>query len=124
MKTARSARSARPARRPDRILERLRELCLALPETRETARFGTPEFRVGKALFCVYDARSRERELTVRVPIKVKRLFLADRRRFVSAPWVGRVGWITLSVGPKPSWLEIEWLVTGSHWLVARGRDA
>jgi predicted DNA-binding protein (MmcQ/YjbR family) len=117
-------RRASPSRATDPFLERLRELCLALPQTRETFRLGYPEFRVGGALFCAYDARSLRRELTVRVPVKIKRLLLSDRQRFTTAPWVGRIGWVSLKVGPSPSWLEIEWLVTGSHWLVARGRDA
>ena len=111
------------ARRPlstDAFFDRLREHCLSLPEARERLRSEGAEFRVGRALFCAYDGRTVPRELRFRVPVRLRRLFLGDKARFVSSGNVGRIGWVTLRLGPTPDWLEIEWLVAGSHWLVAR----
>ena len=36
-------------------LEKLREICLALPDTKETLTWGSPYFRVGEKIFAGYD---------------------------------------------------------------------
>ena len=38
----------------DDPLERLREICLALPDTKETLTWGSPYFRVGEKIFAGY----------------------------------------------------------------------
>lgn len=41
---------------PQRVLTRLRRLCLALPETCETPTWGHPNFRAGKKIFAAFHA--------------------------------------------------------------------
>jgi hypothetical protein len=38
-----------------RLLSRLREICLALPEVRETTKWGHPTFQAAKKMFAVLD---------------------------------------------------------------------
>jgi hypothetical protein len=38
----------------DPILTKLRQICLALPDTKETFTWGNPHFRVGEKIFCGY----------------------------------------------------------------------
>jgi predicted DNA-binding protein (MmcQ/YjbR family) len=43
---------------PQRVLDRLRRLCLALPDTCETPTWGHPNFRAGKKIFAAFHADS------------------------------------------------------------------
>jgi predicted DNA-binding protein (MmcQ/YjbR family) len=43
---------------PQRVLDRLRRLCLALPGTCETPTWGHPNFRAGKKIFAAFHADS------------------------------------------------------------------
>lgn len=36
----------------EKVLNKLREICLALPETTETMSWGKPHFKVAKKIFC------------------------------------------------------------------------
>ena len=45
---------ARLKETPKQVLARLRRLCLALPETRETPTWGHPNFRVGDKIFAAF----------------------------------------------------------------------
>jgi predicted DNA-binding protein (MmcQ/YjbR family) len=44
--------------RPQKIISKLRALCLALPETQEGEQFGTPVWRAGRKTFCCVHRRS------------------------------------------------------------------
>ena len=47
----------------DRALARLRKICLALPDTKETLTWGEPHFRVGEKIFCGFGDSVYEMEL-------------------------------------------------------------
>lgn len=49
-----SASRSRRRETPRQVLARLRRLCLALPETRETPTWGHPNFRVGDKIFAAF----------------------------------------------------------------------
>jgi len=75
--------------------ERLRKICLALPETDESLQFGSPVWRVGKRSFAMlYDFG---KGLTVQFWVGIERQGpLEMDPRFSIPPYLGHKGWISL----------------------------
>ena len=105
----------------DPLLERLRKLCLSLPETSEANSWGHPNFKAGKRVFVAYEW------LKERGPTIAFRLAAEDVRRysrqpgFVATPF-GRGQWISLEADRGPKWALIEALVLKRYRLVALQR--
>ena len=100
-----------------KILDGLREICLALPKTHETATFGHPTFQVGTKTFAVLETYKGQLSISVKVGKPMQSVFLEDPR-FYRTPYVGQHGWVSLRVNGKLDWKEITGLVHGSHQLV------
>jgi predicted DNA-binding protein (MmcQ/YjbR family) len=100
-----------------KILAKLRELCLALPKTSETITFGHPTFQVGTKTFAVLETYKGELSICVKVGKAMQSIFLEDPR-FYRTPYVGQHGWVSLRAKSKLNWKEIAELVRGSHELV------
>jgi predicted DNA-binding protein (MmcQ/YjbR family) len=102
--------------------ERLRVLCLALPEATEKAfgRHKRPTYRVGDKMF----AMDRLHEDDVAVWLKVPRgnqeiLLNADAHRFFYPPYVGHKGWIGIRLDAGVDWDEVDAFVRRSYRLTA-----
>lgn len=100
-----------------KILENLREICLALPKTSETTTFGHPTFQVGTKTFTVLETYKGVLSICVKVGKKMQPVFLEDDR-FYRTPYVGQHGWVSLRANTKLNWAEIRGLVEGSYELV------
>ena len=100
-----------------KILEKLREICLALPKTSETTTFGHPTFQVGTKTFTVLETYKGVLSICVKVGKKMQPVFLEDLR-FYRTPYVGQHGWVSLRANTKLNWTEIRDLVEGSYQLV------
>ena len=103
--------------RPERQLERMRELCMALPEATEEVTWGTDiNFRVRKKIFCFPgDGGS----LTVKADREELPALLGDAR-VKPAPYLARGGWIRLDLSTgKVDWTEIDELIRTSYCLIA-----
>jgi predicted DNA-binding protein (MmcQ/YjbR family) len=96
-----------------KILENLREICLALPKTSETTTFGHPTFQVGTKTFTVLETYKGVLSICVKVGKKMQPVFLEDDRSYV-----GQHGWVSLRANTKLNWVEIRGLVEGSYQLV------
>jgi len=85
------------------VFRRLRQLCLALPESRETSSWGHPSFRAGRKVFCTFELFGGRPSIAFRVTAAdAKRL--ARKRHFFATPygrgvWVSR--WIDSPIDPK-----------------------
>ena len=80
-----------------RVLQSMRKVCLALPETSEDTQFGQPVWRAGKKVFAQayhYDDRWR---VAFWVGIPAQGLMTQDPR-FAIPPYMGHNGWIALDV--------------------------
>ena len=62
----------------ERILTSLRPICLALPQTTETAIFGHPTFRSGKKSFAILHGPPGEPALAFKVRKREQGIFLND----------------------------------------------
>jgi len=97
------------------VVERLRRICLELPEIHEEVTWGTDvNFRVRSKIFCF----PGETSMTVKVP-RDALIGLLDDPRFKLAAYVGRFGWLTMQFVEPIDWAEVEGLVRGSYRLIA-----
>jgi len=104
------------------VLERVRALCMALPEATETRTFGNPTFQVTGKTFCVLETYRGEFSIAVKVGRSSQSVFLADPR-FYRTPYVGRYGWVSLKCAAAPiDWEEAGELIAGSYRQIAPPR--
>ena len=103
------------------ILARLRQICMRLPEVRETVKWGHPTFEAGKKMFAVLDRYDGRLCIAFRVPDERLEELLADKR-FTAAPYAARYGWVCLDAEGRLDWKEIEDLLQSSYRLVALKR--
>jgi|CXWL01.1.fsa_nt_gi predicted DNA-binding protein (MmcQ/YjbR family) len=100
------------------ILARLHKLCLALPGTAETLTWGHPNFRVDHKIFVGYGDEGGRQTIGVKVGKARQKELLRDRR-FTYADYVGRFGWVTMSLAGRLDWDEIAGLILTSYRLIA-----
>jgi predicted DNA-binding protein (MmcQ/YjbR family) len=103
------------------LLARLRKLCLALPEVRETAKWGHPTFEAGRKMFAVLDQYDGRPCLAFRAAPERQDEYLADER-FFAAPYAARFGWVCLRADAPLDWHEVAELIRGSYRQVALKR--
>jgi predicted DNA-binding protein (MmcQ/YjbR family) len=103
------------------VLTRLRQICLRLPEVRETVKWGHPTFEAGKKIFAALDRYEGRPCIAFRTPLDRVDELLMDER-FTEAPYAARFGWVCLDIAGRLDWDEIERLVQGSYRLVALKR--
>lgn len=105
-------------------LERLRAICLALPETTERASHGEPTWFVrDKKTFATYDNHHHNREALAfwcpAPPGAQDVLVNAAPDRFFIPPYVGHRGWLGVRLDVEVDWDEIAMLVEDAYCLVA-----
>ena len=116
-----------PRRPPDAAapLERVRALCLALPEAHEQEAWGEPTFRVRNKLFAMFaDASTHHGKGIDGLWIKSTYvnqdlLVRADADRFFVPPYVGPSGWVGVRLSGDPDWEVIADLLRDGWRLVA-----
>jgi hypothetical protein len=79
-------------------LQRVRRICLALPETWEKLSHGTPAFFVGKKLFATFvEDHHNDGRIAVwcPAPLGIQAMLIeAEPKKFFKPPYVGGRGWI------------------------------
>jgi len=113
------------APRARRLIERTRERCLRLPETREVRQFGRPAWQAGRRTFAWVEHHAERIWVCVWIGIERQGLMLADPR-FRVPPYVGHRGWIALDVTQRDDTRELDALVLESyrHFALERMRRA
>lgn len=101
-------------------LERLRTICLALPESVETHTFDTEVFRVRKKIFAFYGRDDGASHVWVKGrPGDQEMLIAAASDRFFKPPYLGPKGWIGIRLTGTTDWEEVEDLIETSYRLIA-----
>ncbi len=108
----------------DRILGRLRELCLALPEVSERLSHGAPTFFVrGKRAFLMvltnHHGDGRFAIWCAAEPGTQTLLVEADPGRFFVPPYVGHRGWLGFRLDRGLDWNELAGIVEDAYAEVA-----
>lgn len=96
------------------LLERLRTICLALPETCESKQYGHPVFKVGTRNFAMAYDYGKGPTLAFRVGVAEQGLYLDDAR-FSLQPYLGHHGWIAFAASAGTRDAEIESLALASY---------
>jgi predicted DNA-binding protein (MmcQ/YjbR family) len=113
--------------RADR-LDRLRRICLALPEASEKVAWGDPTWRVRDRIFAMQKGNyeSGRPSLWLKAPAGAQAMLVdADAERFFVPPYVGNKGWIGLYLDRgRVDWDELAALVEQSYRLIAPKRLA
>ena len=106
-------------------LDRVRQLCLALPEAEEKPFGGhtAPSFRVRDKLFVTTSEDGASMTLKARPGVQ-QALVGDDPTRFFVPPYVGTKGWIGVVLGIEQDWDEIEELIEESYRMTAPKRVA
>jgi hypothetical protein len=100
-------------------VDRLRAICLALPETTEKIAWGEPTWRVRGKLFAQLDDHHHGAEhLAVWLPAPLgaqELLVKSDPDRFFVPPYVGGRGWVGVRIDRRPDWRVVTALVRDAH---------
>jgi hypothetical protein len=107
-----------------RIVERLRRLCLALPETSERLSYGAPSFFVrGKRAFVmVLDNHHGDGRFAIWCAAgdgMQQMLVEAEPERFFVPPYVGHRGWLGVRLDRGLDWDELAGIVEDAYADVA-----
>jgi hypothetical protein len=109
----------------DKALEKLRKLCLALPEAHEVEAWGEPTFRVKNKVFAMYASAGnhhgagRPAVWCKAGPGEQSLLMKAAPDRFFSPPYVGPSGWVGIWLDQRPKWSEVDLLLRDAYRLIA-----
>lgn len=99
-------------------LERMREICLSLPDTKETPTWGSPHFRVGEKIFAGCGEHQGKGSIGFKLEM-AHAAVIVERPGFTRAPYVGHKGWVSLDVAGIGDWDEVRELVHESYRLIA-----
>ena len=109
-------------------IDRLREICLALPEAHEVEAWGEPTFRVRNKLFAMHASANthhgagREAIWIASNHVAQDMVTRAKPDRYFSPPYVGPGGWIGAWIDRNPPWNEIAELLRDGYRLKAPKR--
>jgi predicted DNA-binding protein (MmcQ/YjbR family) len=112
--------SDRMAEREDRVLTRLRKLCLSLPETCEVNSWGHPNFRAGKRTFVTFEWFKGRPSIAFRLDTAGIDS-LVGRSQFFITPY-GRGRWVSLWADGRIRWGLVSKLAHRSYQTVALKR--
>ena len=106
------------------MLERLRAICLALPETSERLSHGAPSFfvREKKCFLMLLDDHHNDGRFAIwcAAPAGNQELLVAaNADRFFRPPYVGHRGWLGVSLNAGVDWDELEGIVEDAFASVA-----
>jgi predicted DNA-binding protein (MmcQ/YjbR family) len=108
------------------LIQRVRTLCLALPESFELETWDHPTFRLGSGrgkIFCT--AASDGSSITVKADHLEREALLTQGKPFYFPPYVGSKGWVGIRLDhARTDWEEVAELLAISYRLIAPKRLA
>lgn len=107
----------------DDPIDRLRAICLALPEATEKQAWGDPTFRVQDKIFAMPKVGDGRISVWCKAPPGSQDILIgADPELFFRPPYVGHKGWVGMRLDHQPDWHEVALLVERSYKLTAPRR--
>jgi hypothetical protein len=108
----------------DQILDRVRRICLALPETNERLSHGMPTFfvRDRRTFANVADNHHNDGRLALwsHAPEGVQALLIeGDPEHFFVPPYVGYRGWVGVRLDRHPDWDVVADIIEDAYRMVA-----
>lgn len=110
------------------LIQKVREICLALPDSTEKIAWGEPTWRVRDKIYAQLDDHHHgSGHVSVWLPAPdgaQTALIEAEPERIFRPPYVGHKGWIAAILDGDADWAMIEALVTQAYELVAAKHPA
>jgi hypothetical protein len=104
-------------------MDRLRAICLALPEATEAGGVGDPTFRVRDKIFAMRHGVDGRMSMWCKAPKGVQEVLVGSNpERFFVPPYVGHHGWVGMWLDVEIDWDEVADLVEESYWMTAPKR--
>lgn len=109
-------------------LNRLRRVCLALPDAWEKVSHGEPTFWVGKKMFATFASKAnhhgagRDAVWCKATHVTQDLLIARSPERYFAPPYVGASGWVGIYLDDAPDWSEVEDRLRHAHELAAPAR--
>src|SRR5688572_14682468 len=94
----------------EEALQKMREICLSLPDTKETLTWGQPHFRVGEKIFTGCGEDKSRCVISFKLEMEHAVSIIEDPR-FWRAPYVGNKGWVAMDALQVKDWEEVRALV-------------
>jgi predicted DNA-binding protein (MmcQ/YjbR family) len=102
-------------------LTRLRQICLSLPDTRETLTWGEPHFRAGDKILCDCGDEDGRPEIGFKLEREDAAAIVPDPR-LRRAPYVGHKGWVSMDASRVEDWNEVAKLAARAATAPESGR--
>src|ERR1700753_2335980 len=103
---------------------KLRAICLALPEAVEKEAWGDPTFRVRDKIFAMEKRGDGRISVWFKAPDGSQQVLIgADPETFFRPPYVGHKGWVGMRLDAKPDWAEVAKLIERSYRMTAPKRS-
>ncbi len=102
-------------------IERIRRICLALPEAAEQETWDAPTFRVRNKIFAMVN--HGELAIWCKAPTGAQDILVNDDPdRYFVPPYVGHHGWIGIRLRGKVDWDDVRDLIEESYRMTASKR--
>lgn len=100
--------------------ERLRAICLVLPEAEERETWEIPTYRIRGKIFALQSAIDERDAVWCKAQEGSQELLVqADPERFFVPPYLGHKGWVGMWLDRRVDWRDVAELVRRSYRLIA-----
>ncbi|HZC45477.1 MAG TPA: MmcQ/YjbR family DNA-binding protein [Candidatus Acidoferrum sp.] len=100
-------------------IDRLRKICLALPDATEKEAWGEPTFRVRGKMFAMFDNNHHDAgriAVWCKAPLGFQSMMVAEApKRFFVPPYVGVNGWVGVRLDLDVDWKEVAGVVEQAY---------
>ncbi len=104
-------------------IDKLRTICLALPEAVEGEGVGSPSFKVRDKIFAMHHPHQGRSSMWCKAPSGLQGVLVENEpERFFVPPYVGKNGWVGVWLDVELDWSQIRDLVEDSYRMTAPKR--
>ena len=104
-------------------LDRIRKICMALPETYEKISHGAPAFFIPSGQYLAFTDNhhgdGRIAAWVAQPPGAQEALMAADPKHFFRPPYVGPSGWVGINLNTGLAWGAVAAVIAEGHGFVA-----
>ena len=109
----------------EEVVDKLRSICLDLPEATEGEGVGHPTFRVKDKIFAMRHPHEGRSSLWFKAPAGLQEaLIQSEPEKFFRPPYVGQHGWVGLWLDIELDWEFARHLIIQSYQMTAPKRLA
>ena len=106
-------------------IDKLRAICLGLPEVAETGGVGDPSFKVREKIFAMQHQMQGRPSLWVKAPAGLQEALIeSEPERYFCPPYVGHHGWVGTWLDVEVDWKDVTDMIHDSYCMTAPKRLA